>query len=179
MTSSPPLIVIFGAAIRRDGEPSAAPLRRIGYGLAAAREFPAAPILCSGGSIRPGLSEATVMAEKLQACGIAMERLIIDDVSVNTRQNCEAVVRWAGQGSHPVVIICSEAYHLPRIQMLLAFEGIKVRRGPVPAGPGAAPLGHWLLMNLREALAIPVYLTVFIVKGLGFRPPKSPTPGPG
>ena len=54
MTSSPPLIVIFGAANRRDGEPSAALLRRIGYGLAAAREFPAAPILCSGGSIRLG-----------------------------------------------------------------------------------------------------------------------------
>lgn len=62
-----PLIVIFGAMVRADGRPSASLLRRVGYGLVAAHDYPDAPILCSGGVRRPGPSEARVMAEVLLA----------------------------------------------------------------------------------------------------------------
>ena len=61
--SAPPLIVIFGAVVRPDGSPSASLLRRIGYGLDAAKAHPDAPVLCSGGVCRPGTpSEASIMA---------------------------------------------------------------------------------------------------------------------
>lgn len=177
MTS--PLIVIFGAAINRNGEPSGALLRRIGYGLEAAREYPAAPVLCSGGTMRPGDSEAAVMAMRLQAAGIAPGRLILDEASLNTRQNVDAAVLWARRGGHRVVVICSDAYHLPRIRMLFGLQGIEARRGPVPTGTGTAPFRQWIVMSLRECLAIPVYLVMAIVSGLWFRPQKGPTPGRG
>ncbi len=163
------LIVIFGAAIHRNGEPSAALLRRIGYGYAAAQQYPLAPILCSGGAVRPGSSEASVIAARLTAGGVAPERLILDEVSLNTWQNVAAAVYWTRQGSHPSVVICSDAYHLPRIRMMLGYEGVRSLRGPVPAGPGTAPLGHWLAMCLREALAIPFYLALLIAGGLRSR----------
>lgn len=179
MTSPSPLIVIFGAAIGRNGEPSTALLRRTGYGLAAESEYAAAPVLCSGGRARPGSSETSIMAERLQAAGIAPERLILDEASLTTRQNVDAAVHWAGCGGHRVVVICSDAYHLPRIGMLLGLRGIEARRGPVPTGPGTAPLGQWLIMSLRESLAIPVYLVMIMVSGLRLRPQTGPTPGRG
>ena len=76
-------------------------------------------------------------------------------------------------------MICSDAYHLPRIGMLLGLRGIEARRGPVPTGPGTAPLGQWLIMSLRESLAIPVYLVMIMVSGLRLRPQTGPTPGRG
>ena len=179
MTSPSPLIVIFGAAINRNGEPSGALLRRISYGLEAAREYPAAPVLCSGGRVRTGDSEASIMARRLQSDGIAPERLILDEASLNTRQNVDAAVHWAGRGGHGVIVICSDACHLPRIRMLFGLRGIEARRGPVPVGPGAAPLSQWIVMSLRECVAIPVYLVMDIVSGLRFGPQKGPTPGPG
>ena len=117
------------------------------------------------------------MAERLKAAGIAPERLILDEASLNTRQNVDAVVHWAAFGGHRVVVICSDAYHLPRIGMLLGLRGIVARRGPVPTGRGTAPLGHWLIMSLRESLAIPVYLVMAMVSGVRVRPQKGPTPG--
>jgi uncharacterized SAM-binding protein YcdF (DUF218 family) len=168
--TAPPLIVIFGAAVDPNGEPSAALLRRIAYGRAAADLFPSSPILCSGGAVRPGPTEASIMADRLIAGGVAPDRLRLDPVSLNTRQNVEAATHWRRRGEHAFVVVCSDAYHLPRITMLLGLHGVQARRGPVPAGPGGAPLDHWIYMSLREALAIPFHLAIHVVRGLGFRP---------
>ena len=95
-----PLIVIFGAAVRADGSPSAALLRRIGYGLQASRAWPDAPILCSGGVGRVGPSEASVMLEVLSREGVAAQRLIPDEASLDTLQSV-AVAARIGQGHSP------------------------------------------------------------------------------
>ena len=149
--SAPPLIVIFGAAVRPDGTPSEALLRRIGCGLAAARANPEAPILCSGGAGAVGPSEAAIMSQHLAAEGIEPHRLILDEESLSTLANVAAATRAAKAGGHPRIIACSDAYHLPRIQLLLRLAGVECVVGPM--GPGA-PLGHHLAMSLREAAAI-------------------------
>lgn len=149
--SPPPLIVIFGAALRPDGSPSQALARRIACGLAAARGHPQAPVLCSGGAGPSGMSEASVIARALAAEGIAPDRLILDEASATTRQNVEAAARAAVAGGHPHVIVCSDAYHRPRIAMLLRLAGVAARPGPSAASP---PLAHHLAMTLREAAAL-------------------------
>jgi uncharacterized SAM-binding protein YcdF (DUF218 family) len=151
--STPPLIVIFGAVVRPDGSPSASLLRRIGFGLEAAREYPDAPILCSGGVCRPGSpSEASIMAQRLLAAGIARERLILDEKSLSTLDNVAATVAQVEAGGRPFVVACSDGYHLPRIRLLLALHGVKSRPWPCRE---RAPLGHGVAMGLRECLAIP------------------------
>lgn len=147
-----PLIVIFGAMVRADGRPSASLLRRVGYGLVAAHDYPDAPILCSGGVRRPGPSEARVMAEVLLAGGVSRERLILDEVSRNTLDNVAAAVNAVEMGDHPFVVACSDAYHLPRIRLLLALHGVDTRPG---LRRERAPLGHGLAMAFRECLAVP------------------------
>lgn len=150
--NKPPLIVIFGAVVRPDGSPSASLLRRIGFGLEAAREHPDAPILCSGGVCRPGPSEASIMAGVLLAKGVAPERLILDEKSRSTLDNVAAAVAQVQAGGHPHVVACSDGYHLPRIGLLLALHGVKSR--PWPRGE-RAPLGQGVAMGLRECLAVP------------------------
>ncbi|WP_293352883.1 YdcF family protein [Phenylobacterium sp.] len=151
MTAAP-LIVVFGAVVRPDGSPSPSLLRRIGYGLEAAREYPDAPILCSGGVRVPGLSEALVIAEVLRARGVPPGRLILDEKSRNTLENVAAAAAQVETGGHPHVVACSDAYHLPRIRLLLALHGVKSRPWPCRERP---PLGQGLAMGLRECLAVP------------------------
>lgn len=160
--SAPPLIVIFGAAVRPDGSPSEALLRRIGCGLEAAGAHPRAPILCSGGAGPVGPSEAAIMAQYLAAAGVAPGRLILDEASLSTRANVAATARQVAEGGHPRVIVCSDAYHLPRVRLLLRLAGVASEPGPAAAGP---PLGHHLAMSLREAAAIVHNLAAAVAGG--------------
>jgi len=168
--SAPPLIVIFGAAVRPDGQPSEALLRRIGYGLEAAHEHLDAPILCSGGVVHPGPSEASIMVERLSQMGVDPARLILDEASQSTLQNVAAARAQAERGGHPYVVVCSDGYHLPRIRLLLHLHGVESRPGPFRRGPAGAPVRGWLGMSLREGLAIPHNLAVMLARG--GRPPS-------
>lgn len=165
-----PLIVIFGAKVESTGVPSAALRRRIQSGLEAARQFPLAPMLCTGGCAGTGPSEACVMAGALVAYGIEADRLILDESSQNTRENIAAAIRHVELAGSPFVIACSDPYHLPRVRMMLWLHGVSSRSGPVAAGLHPAPLRHRIVMSLRESLAIPAYLAIFLASRLGNRP---------
>jgi vancomycin permeability regulator SanA len=149
----PPLIVIFGAAVRADGSPSAALLRRIGYGLQASRAWPDASILCSGGVGRVGPSEASVMLDVLAREGVAPGRLIADEDSLDTLQSVAVAARRARALGSPLVVVCSDGYHLPRIRLMLAVLGVRSVSGP-RGGPRGG-MWHRLRMTLREIPAIP------------------------
>ncbi|HEY0648107.1 YdcF family protein [Phenylobacterium sp.] len=150
---APPLIVIFGAAVRADGSPSAALLRRIGCGLEAARVWPDAPVVCSGGVGRVGPSEASVMIEILRREGMSADRLIPDEESLDTLQSVAVAARRARALGSPFVVACSDGYHLPRIRLMLAVLG--VRSVPGPRGGARGDPWHRLGMGLREIPAIP------------------------
>jgi len=145
-----PLIVIFGAVVRPDGTPSAALLRRIGYGCEAAQAWPSARILCSGGG--DGRSEASVMARELVTRGVAADRLVLDEISRNTLANVAAAAAQMRQGGEGWVLACSDAYHLPRARLLMALHGVRSRAW---RGRDRPPAGHQIAMAAREAIAIP------------------------
>lgn len=152
--SPPPTIAIFGAAVRADGQPSAALRRRIGYGLEAARAYPNSPVICSGGVGRNGPSEASVMVAALRWQGLPDERLIADEASLDTLQSVVVVARAVGAGMGAPVVICSDDYHVPRIRMMLALLGVRSVAGPRPAGWARGAALHRLGMALREVVAI-------------------------
>lgn len=159
-----PLIAIFGAAVRADGRPSAALLRRIAYGLEAARAFPGAPVLCSGGVGRVGPSEASVMIEVLTSRGVAAARLVADEASLDTLQSAAVCARLALADGHSHVVAVSDDYHLPRIRLLLALLGVRSEACPRAAGWPRGPLGHRLGMSLRECAAAPYDLALAAVQ---------------
>ncbi len=157
-----PIIAIFGAAVRPDGAPSGALLRRIGYGAQAAREHPDALVLCSGGVGRAGPSEASIMAEVLTRQGVAAQRLILDEASRDTLQSVVALTRLSRAAGGAPTIVCSDGYHLPRIRMMLWLLGVATRAGPRAAGRGS--IAHRARMGLREMVAIPYDLAIVLVR---------------
>lgn len=161
---SPPLIAIFGAAVHSDGRPSAALLRRTRFGYEAAQRHPGAPILCSGGALGAGPSQASVMSALLKTWDLDAARLILDEESRDTVQNVVATGRAARERRCPRVVVCSDAYHVPRIRMMLSLLDIPSEPGPLPPGRGGAPLAHWSGMVLREGLAIPYDLLVVLAR---------------
>ncbi|MFC3069540.1 YdcF family protein [Phenylobacterium soli] len=163
-TRGVPAIVIFGAAVLRDGRPSPSLARRIGYGHAASEALPDAPILCSGGIGRHGPSEAAVMAERLAGLGVDPGRLVLDEASLDTLQSVVATARFVRARSLAGCVVCSDRYHLPRIRLMLGALGVATQVGPVAPGRGGAPLAHWTRMRLRESVAIPYDLGIVLTR---------------
>jgi len=159
-----PAIVIFGAAVRPDGRPSPSLLRRIGYGLKAAQAQPDAPIFCSGGIGRAGPSEASIMARVLRGQGMAADRLVLDETSLDTLQSVIAAARFVRRNGRDGLIVCSDGYHQPRIRLMLGVLGVATKAGPTVRGLAGARLRTWLRMYLREALAIPYDLGIVIAR---------------
>ena len=165
-----PLIVIFGAAVLPGGGPSPSLQRRIEYGHAAAAAHPTARVLCSGGVGRWGGSEASVMAEVLVRHGVAVERLILDEASLDTLQSVVVTLGHVRSQAAAQVIVCSDDYHLPRIRLMLRALGVSSMRGPVPRGRGRASHRHWIKMSLREMVAIPYDLAIVLARRRQLRP---------
>lgn len=159
-----PLIVIFGAAVRADGRPSAALLRRISLGFDAAAAYSEARVLCSGGVGRAGPSEASVMVELLTRRGVTPERLIVDEASLDTLQSVAVAARLARAEGHAPVVAVSDDYHLPRIRLLLAMLGVASVGGPRSAGWPRGSWRHRLGMGLREGAAIPYDAAIVAVR---------------
>ncbi|HEY2356584.1 MAG TPA: YdcF family protein [Phenylobacterium sp.] len=164
-----PAIVIFGAAVLADGRASPSLRRRIGYGAQAAAAWPGAPIVCSGGVGAAGPSEASIIAEGLVARGIAAERLVLDEASLDTLQSVVAAARFVRERALDGCVVCSDRYHIPRIRMLLAALGVRSIGGPTAPGLGGTRPYYWAKMHLREALAIPYDLAIVLARRDHFR----------
>ena len=65
-----------------------------------------------------------MIAQTLLAKGIAAERVILDEVSLNTLQNVRAAVRHYRQTACDRFVVCSDRYHTRRIRMFLARHWI-------------------------------------------------------
>src|SRR6202000_3163567 len=128
--SFPPVIVIMGAAVWQGGRASKAMCRRVQGALASARGYPDALFLPSGGVGLHPPSEAQVMAELLGQAGVAQGNILIEDASTDTLssvRNCARLLRsLPGFGD---LIICSDAYHVPRCRWLFHLYGFSSRAG--------------------------------------------------
>ena len=153
-------IVILGAAVWPGGRPSPALERRIGYGWRAAREWPDAPVFCSGGLGEHPPSEAAVMAERLKERGLAPERLILDEHSRDTLENVVAAAGFMRRVGLSRAVVCTDAYHLPRACMIFRQLGLAAQAGPVPEGAADMAPAEWRRMVAREWLAYPYDLII-------------------
>lgn len=156
------LIAIFGAAVLRNGAPSPTLARRIVCGLQAARFDPNALVFCSGGVGRYGRSEAMVMSSALQSSGVCAERLILDEKSTDTFGSVVSIATFVRRRHIERVVVCSDAYHVPRIRTLLRMLG--VRSDPGPRTSPAGMLRLRIYMRLRESLAFGYDLSLMAIR---------------
>jgi uncharacterized SAM-binding protein YcdF (DUF218 family) len=138
-------IIIFGAAVKPSGAPSATLRRRV----EAAFSFggPTAQYIPTGGPSRAGPSEASVMRDLLVEQGVPREQVICEETGADTFSSALACARLLKGRAD--VFAASSTYHLPRCVLLLRMAGLRARAcWPLPADFSA----YW---SLRESVALP------------------------
>ena len=142
-------IIVLGAQVKPDGEPSLQLQWRLDAAAEAYRSHPAVIVVCGAkGSDEPD-AEAHVMQHILMEKGIPAEDVLMDDTSFNTRQNLlHASALLEGRQTETVLVVTSD-YHLPRALRLAQDEGFHA------VGLGSPTLGGWwwLKNHARESLA--------------------------
>jgi uncharacterized SAM-binding protein YcdF (DUF218 family) len=105
------------------------------------------------------------MSSALQSFGVSAERLILDEESTDTFGSVVSIARFARRRRIERIVVCSDAYHIPRIRTLLRMLGIESDPGPRTSSTGTLRLRTY--MRLRETLAFGFDLFLMAVRRQG------------
>ncbi len=157
---APPVVIIFGAAVRPDGQPSGAMRERVSAALRLGEAL-GATYMPTGGVGRHGPAEAEVMASLLRDQGVTPDRIWLEPTGRNTIGSvraCAALLAgWDG-----VAYAATSAYHLPRCVVLLRLAGLRALPCPPPRRPAAGSHRRRWWWRLREVPALPVDAALMI-----------------
>ena len=145
-------IVVPGAAIWRNRQPSDALKYRLEKAAELYREGRAPWVVVTGGG-EGNYAEAVVMAEWLAKRGVPETALIIENESATTRDsgvNVAALMRERGFAS---ALVVSQWFHVGRTRLCLSQEGIETM--PVPCGGNTLVKEPYFVA--REMVALPAY----------------------
>jgi vancomycin permeability regulator SanA len=162
--------VIFGAAVRPDGRPSAVLRHRVesAYRLAEGRSR--ARFLVTGGLGRHPPAECEVMRDLLIEHGAPPEAVVTEGEGHSTLSSAIRCARiLAARGDARSVTVCSSSYHLPRCWLLMRVLGVRARKARLASDRSWLGNRRWLRACLREAAATPWGL----LRALGTRVSRS------
>ncbi len=131
-------IIVLGAQMRSDG-PSVVLRYRLDTAARYLKEHPDVICVCSGGKgANEPESEASGMAKYLMAAGIERERIILEEKSVNTRENIRFCKELIPEGAS--VCIVTNNFHMYRALFLSRHLGLEKTKGlSAPSLPLYAP----------------------------------------
>jgi len=156
-------LVVFGAAVRANGEPSGSLQRRLEGALTAAQGRVDPRFFVSGGQGAEGPPEAHVMADWLVARGVSREHILVDDLFTDTLQT----VRACAKALKPLtrrVVVCSSGYHNPRCAVLLTLAGFGAEIPTMPPDRAALGWRKFVFYVLREMVALPWDALLLLVR---------------
>jgi uncharacterized SAM-binding protein YcdF (DUF218 family) len=171
--TSDAVIVIFGAAVRPDGNPSETLRHRVRAAARFGQRFARPLFIPTGAKGRHGEPEATVMTRLLLEAGFPQSAIVQEQTGTDTLSSVRAVLRLLPDGIRTArttsdeirtdwmragtirVYACTSAYHLPRCLLLLRLAGIAAHACPPPPVPAATAQWRRWYWRLREAPALP------------------------
>lgn len=160
-------VLVFGAAVRRNGRPSAALRRRILSAATWAKSHPTSIIIPTGAAGENGPAEAKVMKEALIDSGVPASRIVMELRGQDTLQSvrfCHELMERRGDCNR--VVCCTSRYHQPRCALLLKMLGYRVVLPPVPISRGQLSSFGFARLFMRELAAVPYdALLLFTRKG--------------
>lgn len=140
-------IVVLGCRVGRDGSPSLAMRRRVGYAVSLYRQGRAPRLVMTGGRGEDEpISEASAAAKVAVDLGVPPSAILMEEESQSTEGNAEYARRTLGPGQ---VLVVSDAYHVTRGARVFAryFDEVDA------TGIRGAPIGG----ALREVAALAIY----------------------
>lgn len=159
--------MIFGAAVRPDGQPSTTLRWRVEAAAAFGARWSAPLFVPTGGVGRFGPSEASVMGDLLRGLGVPAERLLLEETGTDTLSSVRAVVRLLrAHGVTAPVFAASSLYHLPRCLLLLRLLGVPARAAVPPVVPASRRWWRRCYWWLREMPALPYDALLAVVARL-------------
>ena len=150
--------VILGARVYASGLPSPLLWDRLRTGIELYRGGLVPRLVMSGGDGSDGFNEARVMAQVAEDAGVPHGAILVDPVGNTTEltvRNTMSLLAAAGIPQPPRVIVVSQAYHLPRVQLAFSDAGVDVLTVPAPE---AQPIVELPLFIAREVPAFWSYL---------------------
>ncbi len=144
-------IVVFGAA-QYNGVPSPVLKARLDHAFDLEERGFAPLIITTGGSGGdPSFTEGGVARDYLIQRGVAATRILAETESRTTYQNVRAATHLLRQRGAVSCIAVSDGFHLYRIKLMFASQGMTVYTSPAPASPIEADPVQGPLHFLREA----------------------------
>lgn len=148
--------VVLGAAVWAHGRPSPTLRRRTMHAVRLARSGAVAHLLLTGGVGRHPPSEASVMRAVAERAGIEPARLLVEERATSTLESARECARIIAARGWTRVLVVTDRYHLTRSLMAFRHFGVAAR-GSAPPDRGDVARWRWLLLQLRELVAIPWY----------------------
>lgn len=164
-----PAIVIFGAAVRPDGNASGTLRRRVQAAIAFSCGFSMPLFIATGGVGRHPPAEALVMQKLLIGHGVPAEQILTEETGTDTLSSARAVAHILKSRRHTgQVRVATSAYHMPRCLLLFRLLGIPARACPPPRATSRKFLMRWY-WRLREIPAVPYDVAALIAMRLAGR----------
>jgi uncharacterized SAM-binding protein YcdF (DUF218 family) len=155
-TQTADAIVVFGAA-EYAGRPSPVLKARLDRGLELYRRGLAPLVIVTGGRGKdPNFSEGTVGRNYLAGKGIPDSALIAETQSDDTNESSERVAAILRANGKKTCLAVSDAYHMYRIKLMMAEQGITTYASPRPWEIRTPRWERWLYC-LREVLSITLW----------------------
>ena len=152
-------IVILGAAVWPDEQPSPTLRRRINAAAHLWHKGGFDRIIASGGLGKHPPSEAEVMRRLLRAADVPSDAILLEDRSVSTRTNAINTLELARAQQITHLTIVTDGYHGPRAWVTFKALGATPFRTYSAARSHPRPrLSLTLRQTLREVIALPVYI---------------------
>jgi uncharacterized SAM-binding protein YcdF (DUF218 family) len=124
-------ILVLGAKVHPDGRPSGALEDRVRTACDLWRRGLAPVLVLSGGrGADAPLSEPLAMAALALRLGVPGEALVLDEEGRDTEASVRFTARFAAARGWRRVVVVSHDYHLARVRLLAAREGLPVRTVP-------------------------------------------------
>ena len=143
-------IIVLGAQVKPDGEPSIQLQWRLDAAVKAWQERNCLVVVCGAQGSNEPAPEAHVMRDELIRQGVPEDVILMDDKSFNTKQNINnAIQLMEGRDVDRVLIVTSD-YHLPRSMALAEDAGLEASGVGSPTKQG---LRFWVKNYGREGLA--------------------------
>lgn len=128
------VIIVLGAAVWPNAEPSPALRRRIGHAVSLFHRGVGKRLLLTGGLGASPPTEAEVMERLALEAGVPEHCIVLEDQATSTLTSAIFCTRLCQDYGWSRVLVVTDAYHLPRA--LLAFWGVGLRAAGSAARSG-------------------------------------------
>ncbi len=143
-------LIVLGAQVKPDGEPSLQLQWRLEKAAEAYRQKKVPVVVCGGQGKNEPAPEAEVMRDVLISLGVDADMLLTDTTSVSTHSNISNAMALLADRNVTKVLIVTSDYHLPRALAIAEDDGLTAYGVGAPTKLG---MQFWLKNHGREALA--------------------------